>query len=266
MSQMVSLFDIDLMVEYAGNGEPIVFVHGFPLDHSMWRSQIDAFSQTHTVIAPDLRGFGQSEDSAGTVTMEQFADDIAAILEQLHVEGPITFCGLSMGGYIAWQFWKRHPKLLKRLILCDTRAIADSPEARQTRLDAAERVLSEGQQFLAESMIPKMFAPVTRERHPELVEETKRTILMNSPMGIAAAQKGLAARPDVTSWLPEIKVPALLIVGEKDEISPPDEMQTIADALPHGKLVVIPDAGHMAPLEQPQAVNDAIRQFLDESV
>lgn len=262
MAQMVSLSDVELMVECAGSGDPIMFVHGFPLDHSMWRSQIDEFSKTHTVIAPDLRGFGQSEDSAGAVSMEQFADDIAALLDQLGIEEPVTLCGLSMGGYIAWQFWKRHRNRLGKLILCDTRAIADSEEAHQTRLKAAERVLNEGQQFLAESMIPKMFAPITQERDPAKVDEVRRTMMRNSPMGIAAAQKGLAARPDVTSWLPEIDVPALLIVGEKDEISPPEEMQEIANALPQAKFAVIPDAGHLAPVEQPQAVNDIIRQFL----
>lgn len=262
MAQMVSLSDVELMVECAGSGDPILFVHGFPLNHSMWRSQIEEFSRTHTVIAPDLRGFGQSEDSAGAVSMEQFADDLAELLDQLGIEGPVTFCGLSMGGYIAWQFWKRHRTRVGKLILCDTRAVADSEEARQTRLKGAERVLNEGQQFVAESMIPKMFAPITQEKDPGKLDATRRTIMMNSPMGIAAAQKGMAARPDVTSWLSEIDVPALLIVGEKDEISPPEEMQAIADAMPQAKLVVIPEAGHMAPLEQPQAVNDAIRQFL----
>jgi len=262
MLRIISLEDIELNVYDAGEGDPIVFVHGFPLDHTMWMAQLEEFSQTHRVIAPDLRGFGQSEDSPGIVPMEQFADDLSGILSQLHVTMPVTLCGLSMGGYIAWQFWKRHPQQLRRLILCDTRAVEDSPEAKQNRQQTSEQVLNHGASQLAETMPGKMFSLQTNESQPELIDQVKSTILRTSPMGISAALLGMAARPDVTSWLPQIRVPSLVIVGEDDTISTVQEMEAIAAALPVAEFQVIPQAGHLSPLEQPGIVNQTIHQFL----
>src|SRR5438094_4929210 len=134
MRKLVAIPGSTLNVEEVGQGTPILFVHGFPLDHTMWRHQIADLSSDFRCIAPDLRGFGQSSVTAGTVTMEQFADDLAELLEALHVTEPIVFCGLSMGGYIAWQFARRHAPRLKGLILCDTRADPDAPEAAADRL------------------------------------------------------------------------------------------------------------------------------------
>ncbi|WP_437185771.1 alpha/beta fold hydrolase [Planctomicrobium sp. SH668] len=262
MSLFISLPDIELHVFDDGEGDPIVFIHGFPLDHSMWDDQINEFAKTNHVIAPDLRGFGQSEDSSGPTTMETFADDIADLLTQLDIQKPVTLCGLSMGGYVAWQFWKRHGSRLRRLILCDTKAAADSPEAKKTRIEAAQRVLKEGQGFLAETMPEKLFSPKTHETQPDLIAAAQQSIMSNSPMGIAAAQSGMAGRIDATDWLPEISIPVLLIVGEDDVITPVSEMQSMAERLPDARLVIIPNAGHMAPQEQPEAVNTAIREFL----
>ncbi|WP_437225798.1 alpha/beta fold hydrolase [Planctomicrobium sp. SH661] len=262
MPQQLQLTDIELHVFDEGTGDPIIFVHGFPLDHTMWQAQLEEFSSTHRVIAPDLRGFGQSEDSAGTVTMEKFSDDLAEMLELIEVKEPVTLCGLSMGGYIAWQFWKRHPQKLARLILCDTRALPDTPGAKKDRLDGSEKVLDQGPGFLAEGMPQKLYAPQTHIDQPELIEATKRTIMSNSPAGISAAMRGMAVRPDVTSWLPEIQVPTLVIVGEHDAISTAEEMTAIADKIPNSTLAIIPGAGHMAPQERPELVNEAIHAFL----
>src|SRR5437879_9784417 len=125
------------------------------------------------MIAPDLRGFGQSDVTHGTVMMEQFADDIAALLNALLITEPIVFCALSMGGYVAWQFALRHRQRLARLILCDTRAVADSPEAAAGRLKTAERVLAEGASVAAEALLPKLFAPTTYSERPQIVEATR---------------------------------------------------------------------------------------------
>lgn len=262
---MIPLDDVELNVFDAGEGPVIVFIHGFPLDHTMWQPQLEEFSHTHRVIAPDLRGFGQSEDSAGVSTMEGFADDIADLLDRLNIHEPVTVCGLSMGGYVAWQFWKRYPHRLSRLIQCDTKAIADTPEARQARRESSDRVMNEGTGFLADSMPDKMFSSTTKSNRPELVEEVQQVIRRSSPLGISAALLGMAARPDVTEWLPRIQVPALLIVGEEDAISPPAEMKAIAAALPQGAIEVIPQSGHLAPLENPQHVNRVIREFLQRT-
>jgi 3-oxoadipate enol-lactonase len=254
--------DVTLSTVDRGQGSPLVLVHGFPLDHSMWQSQIDGLADCCRVLALDLRGFGQSTVTPGTVTMQQMADDIAALLDGLQISEPVTFCGLSMGGYVAWQFALRHASRLRRLILCDTRAIADTPEAAEGRRKTAAKVLAEGAAVVADSMLPKFFAPSTVEKKPHLLEATRQVILRTHPEGIAAALRGMAQRPEVTSRLVDIKVPALVICGQHDVISPPGEMRQIAEQLPQARYVEIADAGHMAPLEQPEDVNAAIRQFL----
>jgi len=253
---------IQMNVVERGRGTPLVLVHGYPLDHSMWQGQIDGLSDTCHVIAPDLRGFGASEVMSGTATMEQMADDVAAMLDALKVSGPVVFCGLSMGGYVAWQFALRYRARLAKLILCDTRSGADSPEAAAGRLKTAEKVLAEGAVIAAEALIPKLFAPATFQQQPAIVEVTRQVILRTKPEGIAAALRGMAQRADVTARLGELDVPALLICGEHDGISPPSEMRQIAQQMPRAKFVEIAGAGHMAPLEQPVAVNEAMREFL----
>jgi 3-oxoadipate enol-lactonase len=258
----LSIGDISLNVLDQGKGTPLLLVHGFPLDHTMWRQQIETLAGVCRVIAPDLRGFGKSGISSGTAGMDRMADDLADMLAVLKIEAPVVFCGLSMGGYVAWQFALRHRARLARLILCDTRAIADTPEAAAGRLKTAERVLAEGSAVVAEAMLGKLFAPATVAGQPELVEETRQVMLRTSPSGIAAALRGMAERPDVSGRLAEFDLPALVICGEHDGISPPAEMRQIAERLPQARFCEIKDAGHMAPLEQPAAVNAAIREFL----
>jgi 3-oxoadipate enol-lactonase len=139
----ISVGDVALSYVDRGTGIPLLLVHGFPLDHSMWSHQIEELSSFGRVLAPDLRGFGQSGVTEGTVTMERFADDLAALLDAVGVGEPVVFCGLSMGGYIGWQFWKRHPSRLRALVLCDSRAAADSAEGARARRQSAEKVLSQ---------------------------------------------------------------------------------------------------------------------------
>jgi len=259
---LVNVEGMHLRVEKHGRGRPLMFVHGFPLDHSMWRSQIDAFAESHRVIAVDLCGFGASDAADGTVTMEQFADDLVAMLDVMAIDDPVVFCGLSMGGYIAWQFLSRYPDRTAALILCDTRAAADSPEAKENRRKMARLALDAGSKAVAAPMLAKLFAPSTYEQQPEIVEATRRVMAATDPIGVAAALRGMATRPDMTEMLPRISVPTLLVVGEHDVITPPEEMESMARSIPGAKLVRIPDAGHMAPLENPAAVNQVIGEFL----
>jgi pimeloyl-ACP methyl ester carboxylesterase len=228
----------------------------------MWQGQIDVFSPRYRVLAPDLRGFGASDVRGETVTMEDFADDLAAILDALDVRGPIALCGLSMGGYIAFRFAAKYAARLRSLILCDTRAAADSPDGAANRLKMAEQVLSEGAEVAANAMLPKLFGPRTVAEKPELPAATRRVIVATKPAAIAAAQRGMAARPDSTALLPQIRVPTLVVVGEDDAIAPAAEMRGIAAAIPGAEFVVVPDAGHMAPLENPAAFNAALGNFL----
>ncbi len=254
--------NVHLNVVEQGAGLPLLLVHGFPLDHTMWQAQIEDLSCDAHVVAPDLRGFGESDGGGDVVLMEDFADDLAALLDVREIRTPVAFCGLSMGGYIAWQFFRRHRARLRALILCDTRAAADSPVAAAARLANAERVLKDGAGFLAEGMLEKLFAAETRQRRPELVEATRRAILAASPPGVAAALRGMAARPDASAWLPQMDLPALVVCGREDALSTVEEMRGIAARLPQARFVEIAGAGHMSPVEQPQAVNAAVRDFL----
>lgn len=194
--------------------------------------------------------------------MEDFADDLVELLEALAVREPVVFVGLSMGGYIGWQFARKHVGKLRALVPCDTRAIADTDEARAGRIKTAESVAEKGSVVVADAMEPKLFAKSTLEKKPEIVAATRKVMESTPPAGVAAALRGMAARPDVTGFLPTIRVPTLVLVGEHDAISPAEEMKTIAEAIPGAKYVVIPGAGHMTTVEEPVAVNEALAQFI----
>jgi len=252
-----------------GTGQPVLLVHGFPLDHTMWDSQIQALSKYSRVISPDLRGFGQSPlgpvDPTHGITMERYADDLVELLDELNLRAdqPIVFVGLSMGGYIAWQFVRKYAARLRGLVLLDTRSLADTDEGRAGRLKMAENVAEWDSGRVAEMMGPKLSAPSTFKTKPAVIAALRRVVERTSPAAIAAAQRGLAARPDMTSFLPHITVPTLVIVGDEDAISPPFEMQAIAAAIPHAEFVVIPNSGHMTTMENPEAVNAALSKFVE---
>ena len=245
-----------------GTGPAVLLVHGFPLDHSMWNEQIDVLSAGYRVIAPDLRGFGRSGVTDGTITMEQLADDLAGLLDALQLHEPIVFCGLSMGGYVAFQFQRKYGARLRGLILCDTRAAADAPEKAAGRREAAERVLREGPQSLVDAMMPVLFAPETLRNRPDVIESLRRVMLGTDRRAIAAASLGMADRPDLTPGLHAIECPTLVIAGRFDALSPPEEMREIAAAIPAARFAEIPAAGHMSPMENPAEFNAAILEFL----
>lgn len=245
-----------------GNGMPIVLVHGFPLNHTMWNAQIDALASRYRVLAPDLRGFGASGVTDGTVSMDQMADDLAGLLEASGIQEPAVVCGLSMGGYIALRFWLRHRARLRALILCDARSAADAPEAAANRLTLADRVLREGPAPAAQAMLPKLTAEATAKAHPEVIEAIRQMILSTDPRGLAAAARGMAERLEMTPSLAEIACPTLLLVGQGDVISTPAGMRAMADAIPDAKFVEISNAGHLSPMENPAEVNAAIGAFL----
>ena len=259
---IVTVNEVPLNVLDQGHGTPLLLVHGFPVDHTMWQRQMDDLAQEYRVIAPDLRGFGRSPATSGEVLMEQFADDLAVLLDVLGVAEPVVFCGLSMGGYIAWQFWRRHRARLAALVLCDTRALADPPEVAQGRLATAARVLAEGVSLLPETMLQRLFAPVTFDEQPELIAVTRRVMLNTPAAGAAAALRGMAQRPNFTSQLGAIDVPTLALCGEQDAIATVSEMRALAAGIAGAQFLEIPHAGHMAPLENPAPVNAAIRVLL----
>ena len=254
----------ELAFDDRGAGPVVLLVHGFPLDHTMWNAQIDWLARhRYRVIAPDLRGFGLSAVTREIVTMERFADDMAGLLDSLEIHEKVVFCGLSMGGYVAWQFWRKYASRTRALILCDTRAAADTPEMAAARLEMADRVTREGPRPLIDAMTPNLFGQPTVDSSPDTLKTLRRVMLTSDADAIAAAARGMAQRPDVTAELPDITCPALVIVGELDAISTPEEMRAIASSMPDCKFVEIPDSGHMTTMEKPQEVNTAIGEFLD---
>ncbi len=247
-----------------GQGIPWLFIHGFPLDHRMWLPVVERMRSAVRAIVPDLRGFGQSEAAGELVTMADFADDLAALLDALNIQQPAVICGLSMGGYIAFEFYFRHKSRVAGLVLCDTRAAADTPEMAQLRQATAERVLKEGPAFLAETMLPRLLAPATFQEQPALAEQLRQQIQAAHPQGVAAAARGMAQRRDMQPLLSQIACPSLVLVGSEDVISPPAEMRAIAQGIPNAQFVEIAQAGHMAPLENPGLVTAAFLEFLDQ--
>lgn len=258
----VTLGAVSLAFLDEGEGETIVFLHGFPLSKRMWSDQIQPFRSTHRVIAPDLRGHGNSTVSAGQVTMQQMAEDVLALLDALSVQGTVTLCGLSMGGYVAWEFWQLAAARLRRLILCDTRAAADSLEIARGRQMMAHEVVRSGAVMAADTMTPKLLSSHTQKVAPQKKETVREMILATHVEGIAATQRGMAARADFTDRVSSIDVPALILCGSEDSITPPAEMRTLSQSMARSCYVEIPHAGHLAPLEQPTLVNDAIQSFL----
>lgn len=256
---------VTLAVVDRGQGPPLVLLHGFPLSHLMWQAQIEYFSRSFRVIAPDLRGFGASQVVPGKASMEQMADDVRELLQTLRIDEPVVLAGLSMGGYVAFQFWRKYPHRLRALVLCDTRSVPDSPEAAEGRLKTAEKIRELGNTGpLVETMTPKLFAPQTLRDQPALVEEQRQVIWHTTPNGAAAALLGMAARPDATDYLVRMALPALVVVGEHDAIASVDEMRQIAQAIAGSEFAIISGAGHMSPLENPAEFNQALETFLEQ--
>lgn len=243
------------------NEQPVLLlIHGFPLDHRMWNAQLRGLAAEACVLAPDLRGQGRSGLTPGPLTMEQHADDLVALLDRLSIRQAIV-AGLSMGGYVAFAFWRRHPGRVRALVLLDTRAEPDSPAVRANRDVTAARVQQGGTAALADEMLPKLLAPANLAV-PRIVR-TAREIMASQPAaGIAGALAGLRDRADSRPTLPAITAPALVLVGEADAITPPADAAIMAAAIPAARLVTIPRAGHLSPLENPRAVNAALREFI----
>ncbi len=242
----------------AGKGPALVLVHGFPLSRGAWQPQVEAFQAGRRVIAPDLRGLGESAPGPGIATMDTFADDVHALLELLGT-GPVVLGGHSMGGYIALAFLRRHPGMVRGLVLVGTKAGADTPEGAAGRRATAEKVEAGGVAVVVDAMAPKMVAPA----HAAAWEPRVRTLMAGAtPAGVAAALRGMAERPDSTAMLSTIEVPTLVITGADDVLIPPAESEKLAAGIPGATLAVIPAAGHLVAAEQPESFNRALGDWL----
>jgi 3-oxoadipate enol-lactonase len=253
--------DTEIYYEVSGTGPEVVLLHPFPAHHGTWSAVAEMLSSRHRVITPDLRGLGRSAPGEGPATMEKHAEDLVRVLQDAGTEKAV-FAGNSIGGYILFEFWRRFRERVQALVLVDTKASADTEEARKARLAAAEDVLKRGSEPFIDSQLPKLMGESTHRNRPDLVEKAKRMMMEASPAGIAAVQQGMAARPDSIGTLATINVPTLVAVGEEDNITPFAEMEKIQQGIRGSVLRRVPKAGHYSPWEQPEEVHRMLREFL----
>jgi pimeloyl-ACP methyl ester carboxylesterase len=251
---------LELAYDEAGSGLPLLLVHGWPHDRTMWAGQLGGLATYARVLAPDLRGAGSST-VRGPYTMDQYADDLVAFLDSLGLASAVV-CGLSMGGYIAFSMLRRHRDRIRGLILADTRATADTEEARANRGRLITLIEQEGMTALAARQLPSSVARSTLERQAPLAETVRQMMASAPPEGAIGALRAMAERPDSTPLLGTIDVPAVVIGGAEDAITPPDVLREMAAAIPNGRIELLEHAGHLAPLERPAAFNHVVTEFL----
>ena len=258
-----SINSVDIAYDDHGIGTPILFLHAFPLNRSMWNHQINALlaEQRYRLVALDWRGFGESPLFDDISTMELFADDLAGLMDTLGMQQALL-CGLSMGGYIAFAFLRKYPQRVQGLILADTRPGADPDEAKANRENVALLALSQGTQAIADFQIPKVLSDYTRQHHPLVEQSVRQMINAATPQGIAAASRGMALRPDASDLLSSISCPTLVVVGEQDVFTPPAVAREYAAAIPGSQFATIPDAGHLSVVEQPEVFLGMVKNFL----
>ncbi len=256
----IEINGIEMFYRDRGTGLPVLLVHGFPLDGTLWQPQLDELADEYRVIVPDLRGFGESTPGA-EVTIEQYADDLCALLDELEID-QVVLAGLSMGGYIAFAFHRKYPDRVLGLVLVDTRPQADTDQVRANRVATAAKVKERGATPLADEMLNRLLSPATVNNKPDLVRTVHAMMARQPGPGIVAALRAMAGRPDSRSMLGDIAVPTLIVVGADDTITPVADAEAMVDSIPGAELVIIPQAGHLPNLEQPEAFNQALRAFI----
>ena len=246
-----------------GTGLPIVFLHAFPLNRTMWAAQENALSSQFRVMTLDLRGHGESDAPLWHYTLDQSADDVRALLDHLSIQQAV-FVGLSMGGYILFAFYRRYADRVKRLILADTKAQADTAEGKEGRFQMAQIAYTKGSSAIADLMIPKLLSPMSIQTKPDLIRHVRAMIEGNQISGIAGDLMAMTERPDSIPLLNHIACPTQIIVGELDQVTPLSDAKLMADQIPNARLAIIPQAAHLSNLEQPEAFNQIVASFASE--
>jgi 3-oxoadipate enol-lactonase len=254
--------DADIFYEVLGSGPPVVLLHPFPANHDLWKPAAQALVSHYRVILPDLRGHGDSGIGEGPATIEKHAADIARVLDHEEV-GRAPFVGISIGGYVLFEFWRKSRARVEALVLCNTKAQADTPEGRAGRLQAAADVMERGTEPFFESMLPKLMGKTTHSTRPDLVEGALRMMRKMSPEDVASVQRGMAERQDSMETLKTINVPTLVVTGDEDILTGVAEADLMRQNIPGSQMRVIAKAGHYSPWEQPEEVGKLVRQFLD---
>jgi 3-oxoadipate enol-lactonase len=260
---LLKIADLQMAYDDEGSGPTLLLLHGFPFNRSLWKQQIAVIRQTHRVICPDLRGFGDTDASTGPATMNRMAQDVALLMDTLNIPSAIMG-GLSMGGYVVLAFCKQFDARVNALVLADTRPQADSEEAKHQRSVQAEQALAEGMGPIADGMLPKLLTPETVTKRPQVVKQVRDMIMTTKPAGAAAALTGMALREDQTPWISNIKVPTLILVGREDAITPVKDSKTMHERILDSRLAIIENAGHVSNLEQPETFNAEVTRFLNQ--
>jgi pimeloyl-ACP methyl ester carboxylesterase len=256
-----TVWSVQLYTRSAGTGLPVVLLHAFPLSSAMWLAQREGLARVCRVITPDLRGFGGSRLGDDDPSLDLMADDVARLLDEEGIDRAVVG-GLSMGGYVTMAFCRRHADRVLGVILADTKASPDPPPARENRERIAQAVLTDGSEVLVSEVLPALIGPTTKERRAMVFGRVKGLVQSAPPGAVAWAQRAMAARPDSFGTLSALKVPLLIVVGEEDELASPADAEAMARAVPEGRLEVIPKAGHLSAVEQPEAFNAAVVEFL----
>jgi 3-oxoadipate enol-lactonase len=255
--------DAEILYEVIRNGPAVILLHPFPTHHEFWLPAVVHLSSRYRVVLPDLRGHGQSTVGEGPAVMEKHADDLMRICRTEDIDRAI-FVGVSIGGYLLFEFWRRYRDRVLGLGLCSTRAQADTSDARNGRLQAADEVLEKGTEPFIDRMTPRLFGKTTMETRPDLVATGRGFMLKMSPKAMSLVQRGMAERPDSMETLRSINVPTLIMVGDEDVLTPVSEAELMRQHIAGAQMRVIQRAGHFAPFEQPEAVGLLLRQFCDE--
>jgi len=260
--ERISSGDAEIFFDIAGSGPPVVLLHPFPVCREFWIPVSQFFSNRYRLIMPDLRGHGDSSLGDGPATMAKHAADVSRVMTAAGVDrAPIV--GVSIGGYVIFEFWRQFRERVSALALCNTKAAADSAEARAGRLQAAEDVLQKGTEIFFEGMLPKVLAETTRRSRPNLVDGALRMMRKMSPEDVAGVQRGMADRPDSIPTAQSINVPTLIITGDEDTATGVPEAEVMKQNIRGSEMKVVAKAGHYSPWEQPQEVGRLLRQFLD---
>jgi pimeloyl-ACP methyl ester carboxylesterase len=256
--------DAEIFYDVAGDGSPVILLHPFPVNHEFWLPLSPSLSSRYRLIIPDLRGHGESSLGQGPSTMQKHAADIARVMTAVGVDrAPLV--GVSIGGYAIFEFWLRFRDRISALVLCNTKAAADTGDARNARLESARDVLGRGTEPFFEGMLEKVLGETTRRSRPDLVEGALRMMRKMSAEDVAGVQRGMAERPDSVSSLKTINVPTLIITGDEDKMTGVPEAEVMKQHIPRSQMRVVAKAGHYSPWEQPEEVGKLIRQFLDSN-
>ncbi len=239
----------------------IIFIHGFPYDYTMWQNQINALKENYYCIAYDVRGLGESYVGDGQYTMEFYVEDLFSIIEELKLQKPVL-CGLSMGGYIALRAVERNQDLFGALILCDTRPEADDNAGKLKRSFNIKMINTEGLKKFVDYFVPTCLADETIEEQKELFSSILNKSYQHNPIGVKGAIIAIMSRTDTSSFLTQIKIPTLILCGSFDKLTPPQVMRSMSEKIPDSEFAIIPRAGHLSPLENPNVANDLIKGFL----